>query len=101
MDPLFLFCSRFNVLLRKNAPPPLTSERIVTRRFGPKMSVVRSSAVCAVVSLALWACCQCEPIFHNQFAVHVPSGREAADSIAGKHGFINIGQVSGAAHCGR
>lgn len=52
------------------------------------------SAVCVVVSLALWACCHCEPIFHNQFAVHVPAGEEIADSIAAKHGFTNLGKVS-------
>ena len=28
-----------------------------------------------------------------QFAVHIPAGREAADLIASKHGFINIGQI--------
>lgn len=33
------------------------------------------------------------PIFMNQFAVHIPSGSEHADSIASKHGFINLGQV--------
>ena len=28
-----------------------------------------------------------------QFAVHIPAGRDAADLIASKHGFINIGQI--------
>lgn len=32
-------------------------------------------------------------IYHNQFAVHVPEGYEAADKIAQKYGFTNIGQV--------
>ena len=31
-------------------------------------------------------------IFHNQFAVHVPAGKDVADRIATKHGFVNIGQ---------
>lgn len=34
------------------------------------------------------------PIYHNEFAVYIPSGIEAADSIADKHGFANGGQVS-------
>lgn len=34
------------------------------------------------------------PIFQNEFAVYVPNGGEMADSIAGKHGFANMGQVS-------
>jgi hypothetical protein len=32
-------------------------------------------------------------IYHNQFAVHVPAGRESADAIAAKHGFVNVGQI--------
>lgn len=36
-----------------------------------------------------------QPIYTNQFAVHVPKGKEYADAIAERHGFINIGQVSG------
>lgn len=32
-------------------------------------------------------------VFNNEFAVHVPAGKEAADAIASKHGFENIGQV--------
>lgn len=57
---------------------------------------LKSSAVfvSVIVSLALWSYCDCEsPIFHNQFAVHVPDGKDVADSIAGKHGFVNMGQV--------
>lgn len=34
------------------------------------------------------------PIFQNEFAVYVPNGEEMADSIAGKYGFSNMGQVS-------
>lgn len=32
-------------------------------------------------------------IYHNQFAVHVPEGYDAANVIAEKYGFTNIGQV--------
>ena len=34
------------------------------------------------------------PIYQNEFAVHIPSGPEAADRIAHKYGFENMGQVS-------
>ena len=33
-------------------------------------------------------------LYTNQFAVHVPAGRERADQIATEHGFTNNGQVS-------
>lgn len=33
-------------------------------------------------------------IYQNEFAVYVPDGWEAADDIASKHGFTNMGQVS-------
>lgn len=33
------------------------------------------------------------PIYMNQFAVHVPSGADAADNVAAKYGFQNLGQV--------
>lgn len=35
-----------------------------------------------------------EPIYSNHFAVHIPDGQASADSVAGKHGFVNKGQVS-------
>jgi len=34
-----------------------------------------------------------DDVFHNQFAVHVPGGKEVADRIAAKHGFVNVGQI--------
>lgn len=34
------------------------------------------------------------PIYQNQFAVHIPSGKADADEIAERHGFVNIGKVS-------
>lgn len=34
------------------------------------------------------------PIYQNEFAVYVPSGSDEAHSIADKHGFVNMGQVS-------
>ncbi|CAB3260598.1 unnamed protein product [Arctia plantaginis] len=33
-----------------------------------------------------------EPVYHNQFAVHVPAGPEHVDDIARRHGFVNHGQ---------
>jgi proprotein convertase subtilisin/kexin type 5 len=38
--------------------------------------------------------CKQSAVYLNQFAVHIPSGQEAADDIARKHGFTNLGQVS-------
>ena len=35
-----------------------------------------------------------KPVYTNQFAVHVPGGKEKADALANKHGFVNMGQVS-------
>ncbi|XP_069939490.1 furin-like protease 2 isoform X1 [Cherax quadricarinatus] len=32
-------------------------------------------------------------VYHNQFAVHIPDGVQAADEIASKYGFTNIGQI--------
>jgi hypothetical protein len=29
----------------------------------------------------------------NQFAVYIPSGQDAADGVARKYGFRNLGQV--------
>lgn len=34
------------------------------------------------------------PVYHNEFAVYVPNGAAIADSVADKHGFTNMGQVS-------
>lgn len=33
-------------------------------------------------------------IYSNEFAVHIPDGKGAADAVAAKHGFDNKGQVS-------
>lgn len=35
-----------------------------------------------------------QPIYQNQFAVYIPSGRDDADLVADKHGFVNLGQVT-------
>ena len=32
-------------------------------------------------------------MYHSQFAVLVPHGREAADRLAARHGFANTGQI--------
>ena len=34
------------------------------------------------------------PIYQNEFAVYIPNGADMADSVAEKHGFSNMGQVS-------
>lgn len=33
------------------------------------------------------------PIYQNEFAVYIPKGQTAADAIANKYGFENMGQV--------
>nr|XP_022910704.1 furin-like protease 2 [Onthophagus taurus] len=33
------------------------------------------------------------PVYTNEFAVHIPEGNDVADEIASKHGFVNRGQV--------
>lgn len=33
-------------------------------------------------------------VYHNQFAVHIPDGSGAADEVASRYGFTNVGQVS-------
>lgn len=35
-----------------------------------------------------------QPMYTNEFAVHIPAGPEMADIIANKYGFTNMGQVS-------
>uniref|UniRef100_A0A8C5I3X9 Furin-1-like n=1 Tax=Gouania willdenowi TaxID=441366 RepID=A0A8C5I3X9_GOUWI len=37
----------------------------------------------------------CQKVYTNTWAVHIPGGREQADQIAAKHGFINYGHVFG------
>lgn len=34
------------------------------------------------------------PIYQNEFAVYIPNGVNVADTVAAKHGFTNMGQVS-------
>lgn len=34
-----------------------------------------------------------DQIYHNQFAVLVPKGKETADQVASAHGFTNLGQI--------
>lgn len=34
------------------------------------------------------------PIYQNEFAVYIPKGQTAADTIANKYGFENVGQVT-------
>ncbi len=32
-------------------------------------------------------------MFHNQFALYIPKGEAAADALASKHGFVNLGVI--------
>ncbi|XP_034490855.1 furin-like protease 2 isoform X1 [Drosophila innubila] len=34
-----------------------------------------------------------EPIYTNEFAVHIPAGKSIADTIADRYGFVNRGQI--------
>lgn len=34
-----------------------------------------------------------DQIYHNQFAVLVPKGKQTADQVASAHGFVNLGQI--------
>ena len=34
-----------------------------------------------------------EKVYHNQFAVQVEGGKEAADLLAEKYGLVNTGQI--------
>eukprot|EP00092_Neocalanus_flemingeri_P010889 GFUD01011728.1.p2 GENE.GFUD01011728.1~~GFUD01011728.1.p2 ORF type:complete len:109 (+),score=43.49 GFUD01011728.1:157-483(+) len=34
-----------------------------------------------------------EKVYHNQFAVEVEGGKEAADQLAERHGLVNTGQI--------
>ena len=35
-----------------------------------------------------------QPVYSNEFAVHIPEGDVVAETLADKHGFVNRGQVS-------
>lgn len=48
----------------------------------------------SLLSLATGDSKRQQPIYMNQFAVHIPSGHADAEEIASKHGFRNLGQVS-------
>jgi hypothetical protein len=50
----------------------------------------------AVVAAAAASCAQAASsasLYHNQFAVLIPHGTPAADRLAARHGFINLGQI--------
>lgn len=49
------------------------------------------AAAGALVLLAADACGQ--KVYTNTWAVHIPGGPAVADSLARKHGFLNLGQV--------
>ncbi|XP_054550682.1 furin isoform X2 [Talpa occidentalis] len=49
----------------------------------------------AGVLLLLVAEARGQKVFTNTWAVHVPGGPSVADSVARKHGFLNLGQIFG------
>lgn len=69
------------------------------RRRGKRGAIIEWALVLAIISICRLGSTPCalakrqQPIYHNQFAVHIPSSREDADLIADKHGFVNLGQV--------
>lgn len=59
-----------------------------------------------LVKLCILFVCLClteietrQAVYSNEFAVHIPAGKGAADQIASKHGFTNIGQVGFIVNC--
>jgi len=59
------------------------------------VSTNRSLSIIALVSqlLANNNLVTAQKSFQNQFAVFVPAGRQVADQLAAKHGFLNSGQI--------
>lgn len=51
------------------------------------------SFICCLSSTPFALAKRPQPIYQNQFAVHIPSSQHDADHIADKHGFVNLGQV--------
>ncbi|CAH2049213.1 unnamed protein product, partial [Iphiclides podalirius] len=46
-----------------------------------------------VVFILLTVLDLCVPLYHDQFALHIPDGSSYADDLAHRHGFINHGQI--------
>ena len=59
--------------------------------FNLSMFHKRIAAIATV--LLLGAVCVAGTIWTNQWAVHVPNGKGAADRVALEHGFENLGEV--------
>lgn len=50
--------------------------------------------LCVCIVLSLWLCAWSGDEFYtNSWAVEVTGGRAAADEVARRHGFLNMGQV--------
>lgn len=59
------------------------------------MKCGKSVSLCVIISnFVVFIFARQQPLYMNQFALHVPDGKEVADQIAEKHGLLNIGQVS-------
>jgi hypothetical protein len=51
--------------------------------------------VLLVIMVTVTVICRAdEQHFSRQWAVHIEGGGQVADSIASKHGFVNLGEVS-------
>ncbi|XP_045130574.1 neuroendocrine convertase 1-like isoform X2 [Portunus trituberculatus] len=70
--------------------------------------MTRTELLCLV---AIWATIWCSPaiaehdhdsskriVYHNQFAVVIPAGKETANEVASKYGFNNLGQIGSLKH---
>ncbi|XP_063859922.1 neuroendocrine convertase 1-like isoform X2 [Scylla paramamosain] len=70
--------------------------------------MTRTELLCLV---AIWATVWCSParaehdhdgskrsVYHNQFAVVIPAGKETANEVAAKYGFNNLGQIGSLEH---
>lgn len=55
------------------------------------------AAAGALVLLAADA--RAQKVYTNTWAVHIPGGPAVADSLAHKHGFLNLGQVGALTAC--
>ena len=59
--------------------------------FGPLKKILAIVGICQLATVPKLALCG--QTFHNQFALFIPSGQSNANSLASKHGFINLGQI--------
>ncbi|GLG96537.1 Uncharacterized protein GBIM_03487, partial [Gryllus bimaculatus] len=66
------------------------SQQNIKMKFQRELCI---SCMCVLVTLLSVGHSREQPVFMNQFAVHIPAGSKAADDIARKHDFNNLGQI--------